>query len=1624
MADKIPTQNTLIDVIKASAKLLEDVRNTISKHKKETKKSDSKPDDDLKKLKTDLQAVFDFVKDINETKKKISNVVDELVVVLGMPGDINKRLGAVKVEIIDSKNLQHAVDQLKRVLNTPAGINEALNIDVPTLKGMHLRIALRRIIFMCELPKLINDRLAKIKVEDIDDKQLKKVKTSLETVFGKKGILYEVEKTITQINTFKGLGIIKFMAVWTTIHEIQILTNQVSAYSKRAALMTSGAKPAIAAVGMLNKFMAEFVKVLTEIDKLNFRVFIVAPLKIKETGKLLRRIENLFQDMLFMSKYLVFSAIISTTAMLINKTMGTIVEIISTIKKFNIATLVVVEINVRIIARVMRAISHKLLPALEGLLPFSLTAALLMISLKMVGKMVGQFVDIIKTLDQFNIAKLIIEILKVKLLAKVAKQIRKLIHSVSLIGEVALVYAAVAIPGLAFANIIVYLFSGIIKTIAKTKFGLLFNVKVRRMISATRVIRRLIRGIANMVSVKTAAKATVAAKLTNMVIKSFSHIILNILLLTPLMALFILMSPLIIVVFLGFAMVFKIIVRILAKIVNPKIVIVIAATTGVIMMLAILGLSLVVLALVSIVIVENALNIILFFGIVAAVAIGLGLIGLLLSKISPLLMSAIYGIGIVALAVFAVLAIAAMLWLLSKIELDQEAIKENVKKVMSTVLFIITCLFEDELNDPESKDSVFTRILKVLGGAVAKIIMALATCAILVATFVSVACILMIAAMLRVLQNLKLDQAKILANVDIVFDTVDKILARFMQDGPESKKSNRGILLTVMSWINPGMAKVYEALMTMAYLFLMFVSVALVLGIAAMLRVLQNLNLNTQKIEENVDTLFDTVDQIISRIFGDRDDKKHPSNRGILVTIISWVDPGLAKIVEAALSIVYLMLMLVAITIVLGIAALLRQIQDMDLDSEAINAQVDEVFNVVDHIINRVFAPADDDLVPGHGFLGKIIGFFMPGLAKIIDALMAVAQLSLIFLAISIVKGIAENLNEIAQIDLKESDIMAKVDTIFKICGNIMKQIYEKADTMLPEPENKGLFSSIISFFSPDLGAILDALTTIAKLAVVQTAISAIAGIGKALKQIQDLDVNLDQASAKTDKILEMAESLCTKIFSRESKIKFPVPEPEKQSVFGALISWAFGGKSDEDRALEAAMKRVEVLGVIEAAVGALGNILEGTKRILDMNVADLTRAKTKVDDVMNMAAELSQSIFGSDVKITLPEPSDDEVGQALVELGLDHWWRSANAGEIADAKVQASMKFAMRRVEVLGLIASAVGSIASIIDGIDKIKTYEIPDLNDIQQKVQQVMQASSSISFIIFNQDNIGQSGGNTSGIKAQIEEVQARIDFAKAGAEGVAQLSTSLNDLIEKTKFDEQTVLTTKNRISAGVSAIGEIMSQIDAIRPEAGGDTIERNCELMDRISKTVDSFVQVTDKDVKNAKDITENYIKFFKQVDSMDIQKLRHTDWLMRSWASISRDLKGDFEGLAKTVNQHIMPMLDKVNKTLEETTKAQQEIIKVMSQPVDINGVGSTGGSSLDNFNSSTPNINGDAGGTVDQTGRADGGSGVGGGMGNIGSGTAKSTPNARINGKSTNPADLKTGKKYVVSFAEIKDA
>jgi predicted lipase len=65
--------------------------------------------------------------------------------------------------------------------------------------------------------------------------------------------------------------------------------------------------------------------------------------------------------------------------------------------------------------------------------------------------------------------------------------------------------------------------------------------------------------------------------------------------------------------------------------------------------------------------------------------------------------------------------------------------------------------------------------------------------------------------------------------------------------------------------------------------------------------------------------------------------------------------------------------------------------------------------------------------------------------------------------------------------------------------------------------------------------------------------------------------------------------------------------------------------------------------------------------------------------------------------------------------------------------------------------------------------------------------------------------------------------------------------------------------------------------------------------------------------------VTDAHVKFLKQVNSTKLENLKYANSLMANMHKITKDLKGNFDRLADTLNEDIIEQLKEVAKLLDE---------------------------------------------------------------------------------------------------------
>lgn len=966
------------------------------------------------------------------------------------------------------------------------------------------------------------------------------------------------------------------------------------------------------------------------------------------------------------------------------------------------------------------------------------------------------------------------------------------------------------------------------------------SFKIKSIIKIFRPLQRLINRINRLRRVNKAMRNILKMAILVAALKSM---VTNLLILVPLLILLMILSPVLILGFLALSMVLKVIKMISRTTLGVSWAI--KRIALIVILLAVCGIALIVLGILAPLLLAMLPSIGLFFlGLIVVVLI-LAVMGLIFKLVAPVLTSLVIGILVMTLVVFCIWIMVKMLEDLANIKLDHEKIKDNVKAVIDTVLNVFNWLFETEINEIRNgEDNWFVRILKGLGGAAMKVVGVLLSCIILIVSVIVVFCILAIAGMLFLIQKIDLDYDLIKENVEDVIKTVKLIMELvFQPDDQQSKPSDKGFLGDLLDWaVGEGMTNkfymVIDAIIAMAYIAVMMISVLCILLLAGMLWLLQKINLDYTLIEKNVETVIKTCHKVMDLVFKSSVPEDNPSEKGWIRSVFDWafgegVMTKIMLVVDAILALAYIAVLTVCVLLIYALAWILKGIENIDLNEtnvKKIEKNVKAVLNTCHLVMNEIFK--DDDTESKESDKGWLIGladFVSPTLGnimKIVDAVLAMAYLAVLVISMLFIFALAWILTKLAEYDFNDQ-------LVEKIKSNIEKiiEVAKYTNNVINEPigdiikDDDPWYEDIIVFgatFIKGVAQVAEAIVNCIFIAISIVSALLIMLLLEVFGKLSTYSINSTYLENLISDTISVAKTCTDAIHNASKKIKLiPEQNDDEQGFLSSIIGFIF-----EDSPWAAAVK--SILWVM-AALGSIGIILILAKALEPLSKIKLSAGITSaVQNTINTTTYINNLIY----KLMW----DTKQGKAR-EINTKH----------------------------VGVFTNWVKDVITPI----------LTDMIGIQ-----LLLKTFDTSFADENYTN-----------------------NIKNAAVNLINLSTDLLDLIRVKKFD---------------------MVRVD------------RNLNLFEKTARIFKMFSHVSATDVENSKKITENYIKFIDKINASDFQKLDIAAKMFESFAILAESIKGDFQGLAETVNEHIMPVLDETQKMLDALPGELEKAGDRMSQELE----------------------------------------------------------------------------------------
>lgn len=399
-------------------------------------------------------------------------------------------------------------------------------------------------------------------------------------------------------------------------------------------------------------------------------------------------------------------------------------------------------------------------------------------------------------------------------------------------------------------------------------------------------------------------------------------------------------------------------------------------------------------------------------------------------------------------------------------------------------------------------------------------------------------------------------------------------------------------------------------------LFAMIGVTMLVTVLASMLLVIQKIKLDSKAIQDNVDTIINTSKHIIAKLFMKEKGEK----------AIKWRRFGRRRYALKAIS--FLIITSIAVFAINLIAAQLRILQSLKLDSKTIVDNTNIVLNTASNLIESIMTKKDEseENKSKKSWIEKLLSKKGSNIGGIISIIMNVAYLAITIAAVTLILIISAQLRILQTIDLDRSQILFNTNTIILTAQTLIDSIFNRQDTTIEGEENpkkKGLLKRLIS----GIGDGIEMLASIGWLATALISIGLISQLANHLNTINNLP-DLSNIESKTIAICNTADKVITSITASTNDV---VDTNSRLSV------------------LERVTNMLNSISIDTTNVDNVGKMLDNYVKFVDkVNTVDVNKLETSTNMFKQMA-KFSKSIKGDFDK--LADSLSEKLLPVLTEL-------------------------------------------------------------------------------------------------------------------------------------------------------------------------------------------------------------------------------------------------------------------------------------------------------------------------------------------------------------------------------------
>ena len=238
----------------------------------------------------------------------------------------------------------------------------------------------------------------------------------------------------------------------------------------------------------------------------------------------------------------------------------------------------------------------------------------------------------------------------------------------------------------------------------------------------------------------------------------------------------------------------------------------------------------------------------------------------------------------------------------------------------------------------------------------------------------------------------------------------------------------------------------------------------------------------------------------------------------------------------------------------------------------------------------------------------------------------------------------------------------------------------------------------------------------------------------------------------------------------------------------------------------------------------------------------------------------------------------------------------AVNPEEIIDAAKMSKRQW-RKSGKALSKVEATIATIYGITDTLNILKDFKFVEGKDGIKGTKDII--IGNVGIVMDTVKEIaGIVNGKNEDIKVNADDIAKLtplIDF-------INSLNTSFKDLAASNE------VAIKNNIDNYIRLIDRIsIVDVEKFSPIS---------KHINDINNSVDLIGKINSKQFESN---TNNYIKFVDKVNAVDVKKLETSAKMFEQMASFSNSIKGDFEKLAESLGEKLVPVLENLKEIMQE---------------------------------------------------------------------------------------------------------